>query len=214
MICLDVEYTLVDERIGGRRMKNPIQYQRQMALQLHCGIHAFCFVVTFICMLFLRFEVGFLEVLALIIPLIGVLALFLNSNLGKGRRVMKECYLCASAASVLSLFLLSQVLMQFCCNYWFGGLLYFLFTGAALAGLAYFIFLGDMQFLSKCLTPIALVGSIVIGLLVAIVIYKFFIAYWFNAGFILFLSYGLWVLNLVLTIFICLDLRILFLKGR
>ena len=37
-------------------MKNPIQYQRQMALQLHCGIHAFCFVVTFICMLFLRFE--------------------------------------------------------------------------------------------------------------------------------------------------------------
>lgn len=81
-------------------------------------------------------------------------------------------------------------------------------------GIAYFIFFGDMQFLSKCLTPIALVGTMIIGLLVAIVIYKFFIAYWFNAGFILFLSYGLWVLNLILTIFICLDLRILFLKGR
>ena len=85
-------------------------------------------------------------------------------------------YLCFILAikSVLSLFFVSQVLMQFCCNYWFGGFLYFLFTGAAIVGIAYFIFFGDMQFLSKCLTPIALVGTMIIGLLVAFVMLVLF----------------------------------------
>ena len=39
-------------------MRGPIQYQRQFILQVHCGINAFCFIVTLICILALRFSIG------------------------------------------------------------------------------------------------------------------------------------------------------------
>ena len=195
-------------------MRGPSQYQRQFILQVHCGINAFCFIVTLICILALRFSIGLIELFALILPIIGVLSLFMNSNLGKGRKVMKECYLFGSLASILSLFLVSQVLIQFCYKSWLWGVGYFLFTGAALVAIVYLFFFGDMHFLYKCLTPVTLIAALIIGILVSIVIYRFFLSWCFTAGFVLFLSYLLWIIDLIMTVFICLDLRIILFKGR
>lgn len=195
-------------------MRGPIQYQRQFILQVHCGINAFCFVVTLICILALRFNIGLIEVLALILPIVGVLSMFMNSNLGKGRKVMKECYLFGSLASVLSLFLVSQVLIQFCYTSWLLGIGYFLVTGIAILAIIYFVFFGDIQFLYKCFTPVTLIAALIIGLLISIVIYRFFLCWCFTAGFILFFSYLLWILDIIITVFICLDLRIVLFKGR
>lgn len=195
-------------------MRGPVQYQRQFILQVHCGINAFSFIVTLICIFALRFSIGLIELFALILPIIGVLSLFMNSNLGKGRKVMKECYLFGSLASILSLFLVSQVLIQFCYTRWLWGVGYFLLTGAAIVAIVYLIFLGNMQFLYKCLTPMTLIVTLIIGVLVSIVIYRFFLSWCFTPGFILFLSYLLWIIDVILTIFICLDLRIMLFKGR
>ena len=95
-------------------MRGPIQYQRQFILQVHCGINAFCFIVTLICILALRFSIGLIELFALILPIIGVLSLFMNSNLGKGRKVMKECYLFGSLASYL-LWIIDLIMTVFIC---------------------------------------------------------------------------------------------------
>ncbi len=195
-------------------MRGPIQYQRQFILQVHCGINVFCFVVTLICILALRFNIGLIEVLALILPIVGVLSMFMNSNLGKGRKVMKECYLFGSLASVLSLFLVSQVLIQFCYTSWLLGIGYFLVTGIAILAIIYFVFFGDIQFLYKCFTPVTLIAALIIGLLISIVIYRFFLSWCFTAGFILFFSYLLWIIDIIITVFICLDLRIVLFKGR
>lgn len=195
-------------------MRGPVQYQRQFILQVHCGINAFSFIVTLICIFALRFSIGLIELFALILPIIGVLSLFMNSNLGKGRKVMKECYLFGSLASILSLFLVSQVLIQFCYTGWLWGVGYFLLTGAAIVAIVYLIFFGNIQFLYKCLTPVTLIVTLIIGILVSIVIYRFFLSWCFTPGFILFLSYLLWIIDVILTIFICLDLRIMLFKGR
>ena len=195
-------------------MKVPIQYQRQFVLQVHCVINAFCFLVTLICILALRFSIGIMELLALLLPIIGVLSLFMNMNLGKGRKVMKECYLFGSLASILSLFFVSQVLVQFCYSGWLWGVVYFFFTAAAIVGIIYFLFFGNIQLINKCMNPISLTVALVVFILIAIVIYRFFLCYFFTAGVILFFSYLLWVLNLILAVFICLDLRIILFKGR
>ncbi len=68
-------------------MRSPIQYERQFILQIHCGINAFCFVVTLLCILGLRFHIGLIELLALLLPIVGILSLVVNVNLGKGRKI-------------------------------------------------------------------------------------------------------------------------------
>lgn len=195
-------------------MKGPIQYQRHFVLQVHCIINAFCFLVTFFCVLILRFRIGLLELLALLLPIIGILALFMNENLGKGRKVVKECYLFGSLASIFSLFFVSQVLVQFCYTGWLWGTFYFLFTGAVVAGIIYFLFFTHVQLINKCMSPISLAVALVVWILISIVIYRFFLCYFFKAGFILLFSYLLWVLDIILAVFICLDLRIILFKGR
>ena len=126
-------------------MRSPIQYERQFILQIHCGINAFCFVVTLLCILGLRFSIGLVELFALLLPIFGVLSLVVNFNLGKGRKVMRECYIFGSLSSILSLFLVSQVLIQFCYTGWLWGVVYFLLTGAAIIGIIYSIFFSNMR---------------------------------------------------------------------
>ena len=195
-------------------MRSPIQYERQFILQIHCGINAFCFVVTLLCILGLRFHIGLIELLALLLPIVGILSLVVNFNLGKGRKLMRECYIFGSLSSILSLFLVSQVLVQFCYAGWLWGVIYFLLTGAALIGIIYFTFFSNMRALNKRFTPINLGVVIIVGLLVSIVVYRFFICLFFTPGILLFLSYSLWLLDLIITLFICFDLRILLFKGR
>ena len=80
--------------------------------------------------------------------------------------------------------------------------------------IVYLLFFGDMHFLYKCLTPVTLIAALIIGILVSIVIYRFFLSWCFTPGFVLFLSYLLWIIDLIITVFICLDLRIILFKGR
>ena len=195
-------------------MRSPIRYQRQFMLQIHLCIHACCFVITLLCILALRFSIGLLELLSLIVPMVGILSLFMNFSIGKGRKVMKDCYLVGSLSTILSLFLTSQVLLQFCCSSWLVSIFFFLLTGIAIGAIGYFIFFGDIQFFYKCMTPVTLIATVLVGLLIAIVIYRFFLIWWFDAGFILFISYFLFIIDLILTIFICLDLRLMLWKGR
>ena len=195
-------------------MRSPIQYERQFILQIHCGINAFCFVVTLLCILGLRFSIGLVELFALLLPIFGVLSLVVNFNLGKGRKVMRECYIFGSLSSILSLFLVSQVLIQFCYTGWLWGVVYFLLTGAAIIGIIYSIFFSNMRSINRRFTPINLGVIIIIGLLVSIVIYRFFICRCFTPGILLIISYSLWLIDLIITFFICLDLRILLFKGR
>ena len=127
---------------------------------------------------------------------------------------MKDCYVFGSLSSILSLYLVSQLLFGFIVTNWIWALLYFIITGAMIVGIGYFIFCGNIQGLSRSLTPITLVAAVVIGLLIAIVIYKYFFCYFFTPGFLLFSSYLFWILDLVLMLFVCLDLRIILFKGR
>ena len=64
------------------------------------------------------------------------------------------------------------------------------------------------------MSPISLAVALVVWILISIVIYRFFLCYFFKAGFILLFSYLLWVLDIILAVFICLDLRIILFKGR
>lgn len=195
-------------------MAGPVQYQRQLFFQVHCGINLACFAITLICIVALRFSIGFLQLFALILPLVGIASFFVNDNMSKGRKVMKECYCFGSIASILSILLVCQLLFQFCVSAWLWGVFYFIITTAAIIAIGYFILMADSLLLSKTLTPISIVAGLIIGLLVSIVIYKFFICYFLAPGFLIFWSYVFWMIDIILTVFVCLDLRIILFKGR
>ncbi len=195
-------------------MQNPIRNQRQLILQVHCGINGICLLIALICTVALKFSIGLLGLFSILLPIVGIVSFFVNGNIGKGRKTMKDCYVFGSLASILSLYLVSQLLFGFIVTNWIWALLYFIITGAMIVGIGYFIFCGNIQGLSRSLTPITLVAAVVIGLLIAIVIYKYFFCYFFTPGFLLFWSYLFWILDLVLMLFVCLDLRIILFKGR
>ena len=195
-------------------MQNPIRNQRQLILQVHCGINGICLLITLICTVALKFSIGLLGLFSILLPVVGIVSFFANGNIGKGRKMMKDCYVFGSLSSILSLYLVSQLLFGFIVTNWIWALLYFIITGAMIVGIGYFIFCANIQGLSRSLTPITLVAAVVIGLLIAIVIYKYFFCYFFTPGFLLFSSYLFWILDLVLMLFVCLDLRIILFKGR
>lgn len=195
-------------------MPNPVQYQRQLFFQVHCGLNLLCFAIVLICVIALKFSIGLLELFALILPLVGVASFFVNDNLNKGRKVMKECYCFGSVASIVSILLVCQLLFQFTVTGWLWGFVYFIMTVAAIVAVGYFILMADSLLLSKTLTPVSIVAGLIIGLLVAIVIYKFFICVFLTPGFLIFWSYAFWIFDIILTVFVCLDLRIILFKGR
>lgn len=195
-------------------MYNPVRNQRQLILQVHCGIHGLCLVIALICCLALKFSIGLLGLFSILLPIVGIVSFFVNANIGKGRKMMKDCYIFGSLASLISLFLISQLLFGFIVSNWIWGLLYFIITGAAIIAVVYFILFGNMVILSRSMTPITLIAAIIIGLLISIVIYKYFFCYFFIPGFLLFWSYVFWIIDLILAVFVCLDLRIILFKGR
>lgn len=195
-------------------MANSIQNQRQLFFQIHCGVNLLCFVIALICIIALKFSIGLLPLFALILPLIGIISFFINDNISRGRKVMKECYCFGSMASIISLLLISQLLFQFSITGWIWGTLYFILTAGAIIGISYFILMTNSMSLSRALTPISMIAGLIIGLLVSIVIYKFIICSIFTPGFLIFWSYIFWLIDIVLTVFVCLDLRIVLFKGR
>ena len=195
-------------------MASNVQYQRQLFFQVHCGVNLLCFAITLMCVVALKFSIGLLQLFALILPLVGIASFFVNDSVSKGRKVVKECYCFGSMASLISLLLVSQLLFQFSVAGWIWELAYFIVTAAAVIAIGYFILLADSLLLSKTLTPISIVAGLIIGLLVAIVIYKFFICYFFTPGFLIFWSYTFWIIDLILKVLVCLDLRIILFKGR
>lgn len=195
-------------------MQSPIRNQRQLVLQVHCGINGICLLIALICAVALKFSVGLLGLFAILLPIVGIVSFFVNGNIGKGRKTMKDCYVCGSLASILSLFLVSQLLFGFIVSNWIWALFYFILTGATMVAIVYFILFGNMQVISRSVTPITLVAAVVVGVLISIVIYRYFFCYFFNPGFILFWSYVLWIIDLIVALFVCLDLRILLFKGK
>lgn len=195
-------------------MANSIQYQRQLFFQIHCGVNLLCFVIALICIIALKFSIGLLQLFALILPLIGVSSFLINDNMSRGRKVMKECYCFGSVASIISLLLVSQLLFQFSVSGWLWKAIYFILTFSAIMGISYFILITNALSLSRKLSPISMIAGLIIGLLVSVVIYKFFICNIFSSGFLIFWSYMFWIIDIVLTIFVCLDLRIVLFKGR
>lgn len=195
-------------------MASTVQYQRQLFFQVHCGVNLVCFAIALICVLALKFSIGLLQLFALILPLVGIASFFVNDNVSKGRKVVKECYCFGSIASLVSLLLVSQLLFQFSVSGWLWGVGYFVMTAAAIIAIGYFILMADSLLLSKTLTPISIVAGLIIGFLVAIVIYKFFICYFLTPGFLIFWSYAFWIVDIILTVLVCLDLRIILFKGR
>jgi len=190
--------------------------------QIHCAILIACFIITLVGKLFFTARFGVFTLLALILPIVGLVTFFMDP----ASNFRKELFLIGRLSSCFSLLFLSQNLFRTAMNFrlmfgvgygWGVSILfwngfYFLLTTGVVLALIYFLLLNTRSALFRRVVLQNFFLLWVFVMCAAIFFYRVILIRVIIINELILLSYLIWLLTLSLTIITCYEVKILIVK--
>ena len=195
-------------------MKSQFAACRYLFFQSCACLEGLCLLITFISVVKLNFSIGLFELLALFIPLIGLVCYVLNANQSRRQKVIQDYYMVGSVSTILSLVFTAQVLIRFTLESAWLEVIFFLILLVPTMCVGYFILMTHNRLLLKTMQGPLLIVTLLVICFLSYILYRFVICFFFAHSTLQAVAYVMGLLGVLICLVLSIDVNALLSGGK